>query len=322
MEERLVPVNAIVGLAKPDGLNRAVLAEAGYEVVGLEIPCLTPLGGKVVVDVVLGHTGTGHLIACEAKSGSNIEVEQAKRYQSLEPRTLVRGASVTLRERVDPSVEVIYAAMSANADRVLYGLKEVGASFPVLKVCADKITLENGASASEPVRQAFALPVMLKAPVSRFIPFDHESSATEVEPFVRAALVAALSQNLQTISIAALTERAASHYVLYGANAQKRLQRIVADAAKSIASADRGTFEFYGSKANRDAFVKLLHSPEENDPRGRTQGYQRLARQGQSSPRRRRNEIPGQGSLLDELEKAENVDELTEVEEGESGDAL
>ncbi len=72
MEERLVPVNATLGLVTPGGLNRAVLAEAGFRAVGLEIPCVTS-EGKVVVDVVLAHAYTGHLIACEAKCGSKPE---------------------------------------------------------------------------------------------------------------------------------------------------------------------------------------------------------------------------------------------------------
>jgi hypothetical protein len=93
---------------------------------------------------------------------------------------------------------------------------------------------------------------------------------------------------------------------------------MVRQAAREVAASAATTFEYFASQGNHEAFVKFLYSPEQNDPRGRTQGYQRLARTAQR-PRRRRPEIPGQGSLLDELDKADSNEEpaALEAEEGD-----
>jgi hypothetical protein len=200
VEARLVPVNALIGLVTRDGLNPAALTDAGLELVGLEIPCVTS-EGVVVIDTVLANPAT------------------------------------------DPEF---------------------------------------------------------------------------ITPHVRASLVAALAQHMPTISITSLTEQAAPHYVLYTVTTQGRLRRRVGQAAKEVAASAATTFEYCPPQGNHDAFVKFLHSPEQNDPRGRTQGYQGLARTAQR-PRRRRPEIPGQGSLLDELEKADSNEEsaLLEEEEGD-----
>ena len=92
------------------------------------------------------------------------------------------------------------------------------------------------------------------------------------------------------------------------------------ELAKRIAISDPGTFEYSAAGPNRDGHVRLLRSPEENDPRGRTQAYQRLGRLRQGRARRPRREIPGQGSLLDELDKADANEESAGVTEGEVED--
>jgi len=319
VEARLIPTNALIGLVTRDGLNPPVPADAGLQLVGLEIPCVA-LDGVVVVDVVLANPDTGHLVACEAKSGSNVEVAQARRYQALDARTVVRSAFVTLRQRVDPRLEVIYAAMAENRERMLLSLSEACVQFPLITVSRKEIALDNAEAASRMLQDAFDAPLSLAAPPPAFIPFDHESSVKEVRPHVNAALVAALPERAPMISITSLTERAAPHYVLYANKAQGRLRTLVGRAAKEIAVSDPATFEYNPPKGNHDGFVKFLRNPEENDPRGRTQGYQRLARSGQRTVRRR-PEARGQMSLLDELDKADISEESAAMEE-EEGDGL
>jgi len=308
MEARLVPINALIGLVKRDGLNPPALADAGLELVGLEIPCLLPDSRSVVVDVVLANPDTGHVIACEAKCGSNVEVDQAQRYQTLEARTVVRSAFVTLRQRVAPTLEVVYVGLAENKDRLLLSLAEAGVSFPMITTSRSEIALENAEAASGPLRAALSTPAMLTAPPASYIPFDHESDPESVRPHIRAALVAALRQRTPMISITSLTERAAPHYVLYSVTAQGRLRRLAGQATREVAENAPSNFEYHPAQGNHDAYIRFLHSPEENDPRGRTQGYQRLARTAQRQ-RRQRPEIPGQGSLLDELDKADSGEE-------------
>jgi len=206
------------------------------------------------------------------------------------------------------------AVLAENKERMLLSLNEAGVGFPLITTSRQQIALENSEAASELLRGALATPATLTAPPASYIPFDHESDPEFITPHVRAALVAALAQHMPTISIASLTERATPHYVLYAVTAQGRLRRQVGQAVRNIAANAATTFEYCPSQGNHDAFVKFLHSPEQNDPRGRTQGYQGLARTAQRT-RRRRPEIPGQGSLLDELEKADGNEESAFEEE-------
>lgn len=303
MEKRLIPLNAVLDLAARHALNRPALAEAGYEVAGLEVPCVTGVG-NVVIDVALAHPQTGHLIACESKCGGNIEEDQARRYQALEARTVVSGAFVTLRERVRPRLEVLYLALAEWADRIILGLDAAQISFPVLVIHSDKITLENDQHASDYIQRLFSNPISLIGHPARHIPFDHESGTDSIQPHVKQALVAALARRVPVISTTKLTEEAAPHYPLYGMKAQGQLRKRVGDAARQIAAADPDTFEYHPTAGNHDGFVKLLRTPEENDPRGRTQTYQKLARIRQRKPPA--PQVPGQLSLLDELEEADN----------------
>lgn len=317
MEARLIPVNGLIGLVTRDGLNPPALADAGLELVGLEIPCVTP-EGTVVIDVVLANPNTGHVVACESKCGNNIEVAQARRYMALEASTVVRSAFVTLRQRVEPTLEVVYAGPAENRDRMLLSLSEAGVPFPMISISRSVVSLERPEAASELLRSALGAPIALPAPPAGYISFDHESDIGYVRPQVRAALVAGLAQRTSMMSVTSITERAAPNYVLYSVVAQGRMRRLVAQAARDICADSGGTFEFSPARGNHEAFIRVLRSPEENDPRGRTQGYQGLARTARR-PGRKRQEVPGQGSLLDELDKAdgseESVDAKQEAEE-------
>jgi hypothetical protein len=131
-------------------------------------------------------------------------------------------------------------------------------------------------------------------------------------------LVSALPRRVTLVSLGALTEQVAPHYPLYGQKAQGRLRRLVGEAARRIAADDPATFQYQPPPGNRDGFVKLLRTPEDNDPRGRTQAYQKFTRP--RSPKRVAPEIAGQLSLLDELEKADNAEKDTGPEDnGETG---
>src|SRR5690606_20505376 len=112
-----------------------VLRQHGYQLAGLEVPMASG-GSRVVADVVLANGATGHLVPAEAKSGSNIEEDQGKRYAALDARTVVRSTFVSVEERVEPSIEVLYACLDRYVDRVLLGLQKAELHFPVLSVTA------------------------------------------------------------------------------------------------------------------------------------------------------------------------------------------
>ncbi|MGW6496846.1 hypothetical protein [Nonomuraea angiospora] len=316
VESRLIPINAVISLATPDGINPAVLADQGYRVAGLEVP-VGKSGSSVVVDVVLANGDTGHVLAIESKCGGNVEDEQCARYAALDPVAVVRNAYIDLHRRVPPTLDVIYACLGPHVDRIRLGLETAGVTFPILAVHDDKILLE-GSAIREPLRSIFRTPVKLAASPSRHVPFDAESSVEIIEPYVQTALVAALAQSLTEISLAALTEQSIRHFALFSRPAQTALKRKVGEAARRIADRDASTFEYHGPPPNRDGWVTLLRTPEANDPRGRTQGYQALVRPGQSRRSRRRSVIiEGQMNLLEELDKADEGTRNSREEQAE-----
>lgn len=65
MEGRLTPLNALLGLLISGDVNRAALADAGFKLVGLEVP-VVGRQGTVTVDAVLLHEESVHLLLCEA----------------------------------------------------------------------------------------------------------------------------------------------------------------------------------------------------------------------------------------------------------------
>jgi hypothetical protein len=307
VEQRLVPLNALIGLVTPGDVNAAVLAEAGFRLVGLEVPVVGQ-AGRVTVDALLFHEVAAHLVLCELKSGANAEEGQARRYAAIDPGAVVQAAHVTLPRRLQPSVEILYVCPSGHVERIRQSLTAANVTVPVLGVHEDKITLELSDAASEPLHRPFqGGPVRLIGPVLRLVPFDHDSPVEVILPHVRAELVALLAQRVPQVTMAALAERAAPYLGLYGRAARNRLVRRVGEVVRQLASAEPSTFAYEAPTANREGLVRFLRTPEDYDPRGRTAAYQALARRRDTRRRRATAVDPNQLDLLAELDLAETV---------------
>ena len=316
MEDRLRPVNAVLGLVTPGDVNPATLFDLGYKAVGLEVPVVGP-HGRVVVDVVLFNAQLLHLVLVEAKSGANVDELQAARYGALDPKEVVQATGVTLPRRGEVSVDVAYACLAANADRIRIGLDRAKLFCAVMSVADRSIDLIN-AEASSKLGSAWSEgPVALVGPVSRLLPFDHETPAADLRPFVYAELVSALSNRAREITVRALTERTTPYFPLFSTGAQRRLVANVRAAVRTIAEDTPEAFAYVPSTGTRiDDLVSLLKTPEDRDPRGRTQAYQALRDRG--AQRRRQQVSEHQLDLLDLLAEAGRAETVG----GESEDVL
>lgn len=316
MEDRLLPVNGLLGLVTPHDVNQPLLRDHGYELAGLEVP-VTVGSGKVVIDVLLFNRERSVLLACEAKSGANVEALQAKKYRQLDAQAVVLAGNVTLSRQVQPTVVVVYTCLCEHVARIRRGLAEVDLNCPVVGVCPAHIVFDFSEGSPDIVHETFTMPSLsLVGPPPRLIEFDQESSVAAVTSAVRAQLVRALALQRQQVSVRWLAEEAAPYLTFYARAAQQKLVKTVGEAARVIAQSDTATFEYHGPAPN-DAgggFVRLLRSPEANDPRGRTQAYQALARSSQARRRRTRQHDPDQLDLLQELAQADDEDA---TEEGE-----
>jgi hypothetical protein len=314
MEDRLVPINAILDLATPDLLNPAALAEAGWEVRAAEVPVNVP-DGRVVIDLVLFHPSSGRLLVIECKSGANIEEDQAAKLIQLTPELVVDAASVTVSSEAPLSVTVAYACLAEHETRIRLGLETAGIPVPVLAVTTDQVTLMNRAHAPVELADALPEPVRFTHPIAARIPFDHDSPPEAIKPAVQAEIVAAMAQDLPSISITTLAEQVMPHLPMYARAAQQRFFRKVREVARGAADTDEsGRLRFEPDSSSHAARVVIAASPERHDRRGRTQAYQALFTDRKPPRRRAPGEVPGQADLFAELDAAEQGMDEDEAE--------
>jgi hypothetical protein len=309
MEDRLLPLNAVVGLVTPHDPNPAVLHDAGFRLVGLETP-MRGQASRVTVDAILLHQDTNHLLLCEAKSGANVDESQAVRYAALDPTSVVQSAYVTLPTRVRPTAEVVYVCTAEHVARVKLGLAEIGAVFPLLAVHRDKIALEASEFAGRALLAAFPEGgVRLNVPIPEILPFDHDSPKEVIRSAVEAELIACLAHKLPQVTFSALAERIAPYLGIFGHAARKRFVKNVGAVCRDVAADDMATFSIDLPGPNREGLIRFLRTPEQYDTRGRTPAYKSLL---QRRPRRGEG-LPvahaGQLNLLDLLDEVDNGDE-------------
>ncbi|KOU81333.1 hypothetical protein ADK94_26840 [Streptomyces sp. XY593] len=267
----------------------------------LEVPLVATDGGKVVADLILVNDAAAHMILCESKSGANIEVDQAKRYARVLPKTVVQGASITLPGTAEPSVETLYLGLEVHSERLALSLTSADVDYPLLTVAEKAISLTRREHASSLLQSA--LPergVELLAPPVSYIPFDHDDLVEVFVSPVRAQLIKMQAAGEPSISCHSLTERTCAHFLLYGVAARAQLIKKVTSAARQIATEFPSTYQYHQAPGGGEGVIHILRTPEAHDARGRTQAYQALARP--HTPRRRRAVDPNQLDLLQELE--------------------
>lgn len=319
MEQRLLPINTLLGLLLPNDVTPPALSEAGFTLAGLEVPAGGP-GRSVTIDAVLLHADTSHLLAVEAKSGANVESRQARAYAGLRASDVVQSAYVTLPQRVLPTIEVAYLCLAQHLDRVRRGLDQLELKPPIICLSDTAVTLDVRDAVREQLRVAFPVDgLLLRGPAPRLIAFDQDSEVEAVKPSVLAALVTAMARRQPQVGLTSLAEQATPHFALYGRRAQNRIKKKVAEAAGRISEDDPVSFEFVPTTNVREGLVRIRRNPEDNDPRGRTRAYQAVGRPAGARRRRPRPEIPGQLDLLAALEPSDNDETEESAVEGQEG---
>ncbi len=309
MELRLVPVNAVLDLALLDGLNPAPLADEGWQIVGLEIPVITR-SGTVVCDVVMFNPTIGSLLAVEAKSGANIEPDQARKLAEIDPHDLVIAGGITIPRPVPLRCEPLIVCLGERVPRIIHGLDAIGLTVPVLAVDATAARLVDVKAASPELSTALGRTITWVYPVATIIRFDHQSPDNAFDQPVRAELVSEMARGRTAVTVRALAEQVTSHFAVYGRRAQGQLVKKVQGAARRAAEADPDRFVFQPSTGSTDARILIVRSPELVDRRGRTQSYQAVF--GERGGRKRAvTAAPEQldlFSVLDEAERASSED--------------
>ncbi|SRR6266496_1504898 len=200
LEQRLVPINAFVGLCRASPPWPATLAEVGFRLAALEVPVGTPLG-TVTLDGVAHAPETNDLLVVECKSGANIEVDQATKLAELDQVRVVQSASITLSRPAMPRTEVMYLCLAGHADRIGLGLDEIGWQGALLALSDMKLELVRGDVSTPALREALRDPIALTGPPPGFVPVDLDSPDGAYDTLVRSALVACQAQRLQAITM-------------------------------------------------------------------------------------------------------------------------
>jgi len=136
-----------------------------------------------------------------------------------------------------------------------------------------------------------------------------------VEPQVEAVLVAHLSRRTEQLPTVVIAHETLASLAIYGQAARHRFQRKVDECLRLISLAHPETYEFNGRTGSREAQVRFLRTPEDNDPRGRTQGYQALRRTGHTR-KGRSTADPNQLDLLAQLGGSDDDAESLSDSEG------
>lgn len=302
---RLLPVNAAISLARPGDGWPSTLAECGFRLAGLEVPVGAP-GKGVTLDAVLVQDSTDQLMTVEAKSGANVAEEQARRLAGLDAASIVRSASVSLTSSGPPPRPIsVYVCLEEHQDRIVLGLGRAGVSVAVLAVGPTTISSVGPPFAIAALDDRIGDGVPVSAPPPSYMTVDTGSSRVEFDDAVTAEFVTALAHRRPTMSTQDMLKGVVPFADYLGAVARGRLRRQVESSMRRVALAQADHAVFRERTATRDeAHVEFTATPEDADPRGRTQGYQAVARRAGRPPRNR--EHPGQGALdldlIDELD--------------------
>ena len=319
MEPRLLPLNVLIALcSNPGMLYPTTLLDNGYQLEGIEVP-VTWRDDEVVADAVMFQSERNMALAGEAKSGSNIDVDQARRYKRLEVDAVIQSASISIKTPGDKDVQPLYCCPSDNADRILMGLEAAELSCPVLAFNDVSIENRGGTFMDRALQDAFREPVRTSGPPPRIVFLDEDSPVESFEKPVMTALVAAISWQRSQISIPVLAERSLEHLAIYGKPARTRLVKKVDAATRAISERADDWFEYQPRTERRGyAMVRFLRSPEDVARQGRTQAYQALWRSFHkgASQTPRKVPDPNQASLFDTLiDEIEQVDPMADTED-------
>jgi len=314
--QRLRPTNGLIGLCTPGDLNPAPLYDAGFRIAGLEVPVGVGVA-TVVIDALLVHRDSSHLVACESKSGANIGREQGGKYALLDAQDVRLAANVDLPTRTPPTVETLYVCLDQHASRIRQGLAAANLPFPVLSIASAAVRLLDRHYASQRLSDALPAPAYpLPAGVARYLYLDEQSTEVELRSVARAELATLQSRRLPGQSIPGLVEAAIPHFFLYGQAGRGEMIRRFSRVVQTLAKEESDTFVFQPpSASSNEARVQVLGTPEDKDPRGRTQAWQATGRVRQTP---RKSVDPDQMDLLRELEVTDDVDENIEDSDGEA----
>lgn len=299
MDKRLIPVNGLIALLRGEGGWPAELQRQGFRRHQLELPISTPQG-DVRVDAVIYRCSPNVIVLCEAKSGRNIDSDQARKYMAADATWLRRSGAIPpeLHERSDIDVCALFVGQEEHRSALEMGLREIQA--PLLTVGAQRVRLSGTSGMlgldDFDVRHEGGLPPAR-------IPVDHQSGDGDLMERLVPQIIAAQAGSEDMLSIEAIGERILPEWVVLSHGAREAFIGRVAELVRGLADGPmRGQlrYEALRQRHTRGRIV-IEATPASRDPRGRTQAWQAQRRRAAVALKRRQERERGGQMSLDEL---------------------
>jgi hypothetical protein len=190
-------INAIIAMCRSDSKWPHYFYDMAFGVKWIEYPFTCSTGETLVPDLVIVSNVQNNCILFESKSGSNIENEQAERYKMVQPDDVVSKLFVDVVRGQKPCIDVTYLCFSESTSAIVSQLNALSAEFPVLEMAPDVLRLVANSFSASKITNDLSKGIAIdrnKIPMG-YIPFDENSSDSEVAPWVMQTIVAFARQN-------------------------------------------------------------------------------------------------------------------------------
>lgn len=299
MDKRLVPLNGLIALlnSREDKWPK-LLHEQGWERHQFEVKIASSLG-DFRADAVIFRRDLNVIALCEAKSGRNIDTEQAQKYLATTLGDLRRVGAVppSLSGR-EAEVRTLFVGTEEERPSLEQGLVALTITGPLLTIGRERVRLTG--TSEVPGLNGFDEPHTGGLPPARFR-VDHQSDENEIAEVLVPIIAAAQARRIEFIGLEQICAEALPEWPLLPNGAQGDFRRRVGDVLRRLASGPQSRdFRFEPRTGRNDGRVVIVATPADRDPRGMTQAWQAVeGRAARALNRRAKPQHPGQMSLED-----------------------
>lgn len=310
MDERLVPINGLIALLRAEGGWPGPLKDQGFERHQLEVPVTTPVG-DIRADALLYRRDPDLILLAEAKSGRNVNEDQARRYLAADHASLRRTGVIPDRLRSVDSLDVrtLFVGREEHRADLEASLRHLDIDAPLLTVGAIRVRL-SGASGTSGVDD-FDVHHSGGLPPAR-LPVDHQSGDEEILEILLPEVVARQARREDIVSVEMLAAGVLPEWTVLSHGARQAFLGRLAELLRHVAANEmRGQFRYepLGQPDSRGRIV-FESTPAARDPRGRTRAWQAQQGRAEATLRRRgARPAPGQLSFDDLADLGGLVDE-------------
>lgn len=292
MEQRLIPINALIALTTGQGGWPPVLAEAGYRLHGIEVVLRPSESQRTCIDGVLAHMELRVATLAECKSGQNLNGRQLKAYSAVTGTHLASQVGFPFR---DPTPEILLVGLVENRERLEIAKRSLGLELPTMLVSQQTVRLEGDLGGLK------ACEIAVPGWPPRIIPVDIHSSDEDLIRHLIPKIIAEMARGTEVVAVESLLGQVIGWWDLYPSGGERkqlcaRATSVLRSAAERQYAQD---FTVEERKGENGGVIRILRSPVSYRPRGVTQGWQRLQRQTLATLGRRhlKPESPGQLEL-------------------------